>query len=218
MLTKHLNVRIYFKSSKISNAYELFHLFAENFIFFRWMFFKNRPRTTYLLVRSTMVNTMVFATYYAFFSKIKFLFMGIDVDPLLLYAGGVIIGYWFMSWTFGQKAVYLSNLYNDIIKEQGHGNHHTARMLSVNLAVQLLTLDLWGHRLYSWMLSETLEHAVQWAVQSKHQVVKGFDSFDDFVERANKGKLRIGEARSVLLVYQQHLAHFKDKQEREWVA
>jgi len=199
-----LNSRIYLKESPLSNPYEVFHKFAENFIFFRWMFFKNRPRSTFLMIRAILVNTLIFGAYYALFSNIKFLLMGIEVDPILLYTAGCILGYWNMSFSFSSKCNYLSTMYNDIIKEQSKGNIKSAEILSCNFVTQLLTTDLWAHRLYSWVFIETLTTAIKWDIENKedHQ----FKSWAEFVEVANSGKLEIAVARNMVVNYQRHLS------------
>ncbi len=203
-----LNHRLYFRESKLSSYYELFHKFAENFIFFRWMYFKNRPRTTFLMMRSVLVNSLAFSAYYYLFSHFDFLIMGIEVDPVLLYFGACTVGYWNMSWNFFQKCNYLSSMYNDIIKLCSKTQGLEAQMLRINFSMQLLTMDLWGHRLYSWILNETLEETFEWAIQNK---TVSFKNMNEFYEVANNKKLEISVARSALLDYLQHLSHMATK-------
>ncbi len=72
-----------------------------------------------------------------------------------------------MSNAFGNKCNYLSTMYNDIIKEHAEGKDEAAKILACNLSAQLLTMDLWGHRLYSWVFIETLEEAAKWSIDHK---------------------------------------------------
>jgi len=201
---KEIKLKLKFKESKMSSSYELFHKVVENFILFKWMFFKNRPRTSFLLVRSLLVNTLVFGAYYAIFSNINFIFMGVEIEPLLLFAGSISVSYWVMSWSFSQKANYLSTLYNDIIKHQVK-DQETAKMLACSFSAQLLTMDMWGHRLYSRTFTQTLLESAKWSLthQKKYSEFKNLNEFIDFI---NAGKLEVGIARSMLLDYQQSIS------------
>jgi hypothetical protein len=92
--------RLYLAHSKSENIYDFFHTFVENFVFFRWVYFKNRPRSTFLIFRSVMINSLIFGAYYYFFSHFKFLLMGVDINPVLVYSGAIFMGYWSMTSSF----------------------------------------------------------------------------------------------------------------------
>lgn len=198
---KKLNVKLVLRESRMSSPYELFHKVTENFVLFKWMFFKNRPRSTFLLVRSFLVNTVIFGGYYLLFSSLNFIFMGVEVEPLLLFAGSVSVGYWVMSYNFSQRSNYMSQMYNEVVKHQST-NHEAWKILACNFAAQLLVMDLWGHRLYSWVLVRTLEEAAAWSIS--HKIVD-FENFDQFVDATNQGKLEVGVARHMVLSYQKFL-------------
>ena len=100
---KSLNIKLVLSESKISSAYELFHRVIENLVIFNWIFFKNRPRLSFLILRSFLINTVVFGLYYVIFSNINFIFMGMEIEPLLLFAGSVSLSYWVMAWSFFSK-------------------------------------------------------------------------------------------------------------------
>lgn len=168
---------------------------------FKWVFFKNRPRSTFLLLRSLFVNTVIFGAYYALFSSLNFIFLGVEVEPVLLFAGSVSVGYWVMSWNFSQKSNYLSRMYNDVIKEQS-SNHPSWKILACNFTAQLLMMDFWGHRLYSWIFTNTLTESAKWYIENKDSQFKSIDEFIDFT---NDGKLEVGVARNMVLEYQQYL-------------
>lgn len=140
---KSLNIKLVLRESKISSAYELFHKVTENLVIFNWIFFKNRPRSSFLILRSFLINAVIFGLYYVIFSNINFIFMGVEIEPLLLFAGSVSVSYWVMSWNFAQKTNYLSTLYNDIIKHQAHDDK-AWKVLACSFSAQLLTMDLWG--------------------------------------------------------------------------
>jgi len=196
---------INFKESPASGAYEIFHKIAENFIFFRWVYFKNRPRTTFLLIRSCLITGLLFNTYYTLFSHFRFILMGIDIHPVLFFATMAIIGYWKMCDSFYEKSNYCSNLYNEIYREIGHGNWDSSRILSINFSGQLLTLDLWGHRIYSKIFIETLNDAIFWAsTQGGNEDYLRGKQIEDFIELANKGELAINEVRNLLEAYKEH--------------
>lgn len=194
--------RLYLKESAITNAYEFIHKFAENFIFFRWTYFKNRPRSTFLLIRSIMINGLIFGAYYKLFSHFNFLLMGVDVNPVLLFSASTFLGYWSMSSNFGQKTNYLSQLYNDLVKYDFQGDSNGLLLLKLNFCAQLLTMDLWGHRLYSWVFVDTLELAAKWNIEKQKC---GFNSFEEYEEVSASGKLTVSMARNMILNYQKHL-------------
>lgn len=191
-----INQRLYFKESPTSSNYELLHKAIENGIFFRWMFFKNRPRSTFFLVRALLTNTLVFATYYAIFSNIKFLIVGIDVDPFLLYTASVAVTYFSMSMSFSSKTQYLSNLYNQVIDAAAEKNDPLYKLRSVNFAIQLMTMDLWGHRLYSWVLQEALNDALSELAPEKSLALS---------QEINSGKANIAQVRGHLFQHQRKL-------------
>ncbi len=185
--------RLFLKGSKIRGFHEAFHFCVENFIFFKWTFFKNRPRSSFLLTRSLLINTLVYGAYYTLFSHLKFLVMGIDIDPVLLFTGSTALGYWAMSRDFHQRSQYLSSLYNEVIKAEAKGNEREALMLKLSFSSQLLTMDLWGHRLYSWVLADAIEEAYSWNAKSETPLPS------DFIDKLNSGKLSSGEVRNLLI-------------------
>lgn len=199
--------RVYLKQSAMSNPYELFHKFAENFLFFKWTFFKNRPRSSFLLVRSVFINSVIFGGYYYLFSHINFLMMGVDVNPVLLYTAAVFMGYWSMTNSFNQKCNYLSNMYNEIIKYEAGDVTTTSKVLRLNFCAQLLTMDLWGHRLYSWLFVKTLFEAELWAQENNKS---NYASIEEFHTTLVKKNLKISEVRNKLINYQRFLIEGKD--------
>jgi hypothetical protein len=198
---KTLDLKVHLKESKLTSPYEFFHKLTENFVLFRWVYFKNRPRSTFLLLRSLLVNSFIFGAYYLVFSNINFIFLGVEVAPVLLFAGSVSFGYWVMSWSFSQKANYLSSMYNDLVKVQAQ-NHPSWKILACNFTAQLLIMDFWGHRLYSWVFTNTLLEAAAWNIENNKST---FKSVEEFVDYTNVGKLEVGVARNMVLSYQQHL-------------
>lgn len=201
-----LNPWIFLNESPIDSPYEIIHRFIENFVFFKWIFFKNRPRTTFLLIRSFMITGVVFGLYYILFSNIKFLIMGIDIDPILIFVSGAVLGYWNMSRSFEQKSQYCSNLYNEYLKLKGLKQDEAAELVAVNFCTQLVTLDLWSHRMYSWLFTRTLHKAAEYSYNSNGECFRPKDSsLEDFIRRANQRKLTISEVRLLFLCYQDSL-------------
>lgn len=128
--------------------------------------------------------------------------MGIEVDPVLLYCASITLGYWTMHYSFSQKANYLSLLYNEYIVSSTAHDPSRALILKCNFAIQLLTIDMWGHRLYSWVLAEILEDSI------KHHFS---DNFDMQINKVNLGKYSVSEARECILSYQRFLMQRRDK-------
>ena len=129
--------------------------------------------------------------------------MGIKIDPVLLFVGAWVAGYWNMTRAFGGKCNYLSNMYNDIIKEYGKDNHQVAKLLSLNFVSQLLTMDLWSHRLYSWVFISTLSEAAKWSIENTENYP--YVSYEEFIEVANNGKLEVSIARNMVMDYQKFI-------------
>lgn len=201
-----LNKRIYLCSSKVSKPHEFFHFILENFLMLKLTYFKNRPRTNFLLIRSFLITTIYFLAYYQFVSHLKFLFMGVHVDPVFLFSAIGIAGYFVMCHSFYQKSNYCLNLYNKIVEKQAEGHQNVANALSVNLANQLLSLDLWGHRVFGQFFSSTLEMALK-ALEDglyQHELPEGVDGL---VAKINKGDATIAELRLLLWSYQDFLTH-----------
>ena len=201
--------RVYLKQSNMANPYEFIHKFAENFLFFKWTFFKNRPRSTFLLVRSLFINSVIFGGYYYLFSHFNFLMMGVDVNPVLLFTGAVFMGYWSMSSSFSNRCNYLSNMYNEIIKYEAGEVSNTSTVLRLNFCAQLLTMDLWGHRLYSWLFVKTLFEAEEWSQKQGQSTYKNMDEFHQAVISKN---LKISEVRNNFVSYQRFLIDNKQNQ------
>ena len=206
MRNEHLNLRIYLADSKISGLHEVFHKAFENLVFFRWMFFKNRPRSTFILFRSFLITGIFCCLYYAVFSNFKFIVIGVDVDPVLIFGFMGIVGYWQMLKGFYDKNNYCSNLYNEVVKERARGHHQSADLLSTNLSVQLLIMDLWSHRIYSSTFVEFLEKAIEFT-HSKENIYTDqiFETQKECIRTANNRELTVRSAREMLLAYQHYL-------------
>lgn len=205
-MTTKLNQRVFLKASKPSGIHEWVNYFFEQFLFFRWMLFKNHPRSNLLLIRSALIMGIFSSLYYLLFSSFNFILMGIDIDPIIAVSIAIIIGYWNMAHSFQAKTNYLSNMYNEMIKEWGLGHHYSAKMISINLSIQTLTLDLWGHRIYGPLFVKTLDEAIDYAYSTANQD-KGLamsiaPSHEACVEKVNSQKLRVSEARHLLWLFQ----------------
>lgn len=199
-----INQRIYLRSSKVSGLHESFHFFLENFLLLKFVFFKNRPRNNYLLIRSFLLTALYFGAYYQFVSRFQFIFLGIDVDPILLFSATGIIGYFAMTFFFSQKSNYCFNLYNRIIEEQARGEYKVADALACNLAGQLLSLDLWGHRIFGKFFTETIQNAVNLYHEGKLKW-DGEESAEELAKKINGGEARIGDLRKLFWSYQDYL-------------
>jgi hypothetical protein len=200
--------RIYLNQSKVANLWEFVHFFIENFVLMRFMYFKNRPRNTYLLFRAFISTGAIFLSYYLLFSSLEFIVFGIDVEPILLFAGFGTLGYWNMYATFQKKCEYASGLFNDFIKEQAKDQLKVADRLALNLSIQLLYLDLWGHRMYTDVMLSTIEKAASYMSQNFP------DKFDEreVALKLHSKNMRVGELRYLLICYQRELLFINQKQ------
>ena len=207
MRSSQLNNRIYLKESHSSNLFEMIHKFVENFVFFRWIFFKNRPRSTSLLFRSFLITTTFCGLYYLTISNFNFLILGVDVDPILLFGFMGVMGYWSMLKSFYEKNNYCSNMYNDVIKELARDHKKSGSILSLNLSAQLLAMDLWAHRVYSPNFVQNLEQAIEfcYSAENKSYFKPDYEDMKTCINAANTGSLEIHTARNILLAYQYSL-------------
>lgn len=206
MRNEHLNYRIYLSESKIKNIFELLHKVFENLVFFRWIFFKNRPRSTFLLTRAFLITSVFCFCYLLFKSRFNFFIMGLDIDPVLVFFFMGILGYWNMLKGFYDKNNYCSNLYNEIIKEKARGHQKSSKILSLNLSSQLLAMDLWAHRIYSPSFVKNLEEAIIFCYSEQNKYFKPkFKSLEECFQAANNKKLNVGDARNILLSHQYYL-------------
>lgn len=176
------------KETPISGFQDFINWFIEYFLFYRWIFFKNRPRVNFLLLRSLMIVGTWFLLYYFFFSSIELLIVGIDVDPVIILGLCVVFGFWGMSHTFAQKSVDCLHLYNDYLKEFASGDLKVANLLATSLSLQLLMVDLYAHRNFTWLFAKTLKEAI------------GDDEVN--IKKFDEGQMSVREARFIL---QDHL-------------
>ncbi len=195
----------YFSQSKVKGFGEFVHWTIENLFLFRFTFFKNRPRNSYLLIRAFMVTGIIFGLYYSVFSSLDFLIFGVEVEPALLFVAFSTIGYWNMYYSFQQKCAYVNGLYNEVIKEYATGNRTSANLMSVNFASQLMSMDLWSHRMYSEIFNQVLEDSVNYAFSKDNSNRITNESQDQFEERLTNGQVRVGEMRMIFFSYKRYL-------------
>lgn len=197
---------LFFSQSRVKGFGEFMHFLIENTVLFRWNFFKNRPRNTYLLVRSFLVTSVIFGIYFSLYSNLDFVFMGIEVEPILLFVAFTTVGYWNMYANFQRKAAYTSNLYNDVIKEYASGNKGAADLMAVNFSTQLMNMDFWAHRMYSELFSKCIENSLDYAFSDRcEKNPLGSVTREEFDTKLNKGTVRVYEMRQVFYVYEDYL-------------
>mgnify|MGYP000153272012 CR=1 FL=1 len=193
--------RIYLKESKNQNISDWFHWSLENFALFRFIYFKNRPRNSFLLIRAALITGAIFSVYYSVFSSLNLVLFGIDVEPFLIFTTFATMGYWNMYFIFTQKCQYASNLYNDVIKEYANGNQVSAELMAINFTNQLINMDLWGHRMYGPMFITNMQKAIDFWYTGQNRT----ESKEDLYKRMESGKLRVSEAREYCTNYQKYL-------------
>lgn len=193
--------RIYLKESSHQNISDWFHWSIENFALFRFMFFKNRPRNSFLLLRSVLATSAIFGIYFSIFSSLNLVLFGIDVEPFLIFTTFSIIGYWNMYSGFSSKCQYASNLYNEVIKEYTTGNSLSADLMAVNFTNQIIAMDLWGHRMYGPMFLSSLEKAIDYYYATETRE----ETKEDLYKRIENKNFRVSEARNLCFNYQKYL-------------
>ncbi|OUR96997.1 hypothetical protein A9Q84_11720 [Halobacteriovorax marinus] len=193
--------RIYLKESGHQNVSDWFHWGIENFALFRFMFFKNRPRNSFLLVRATLTTAAIFSIYYSIFSSFNLILFGIDVEPFLIFTTFSIVGYWNMYSNFTSKCQYASSLYNEVIKEYTTGNSLSADLMAINFTNQLIAMDLWGHRMYGPMFLSSLEKAIDYHYTTEQRD----ETKEELFKRIENKMFRVNEARNLCFNYQAYL-------------
>jgi hypothetical protein len=175
------------KESPIRSFADLLNWIFEYLVFFKWIYFKNRPRGNFLFLRSIMVTTFFGFIYYTLFSSLELLIMGVDIDPIIILALVVTIGYWNMTYVFQRKSVDVTNLYNQYLIELGQGHKQSADLLLNSLSMQVLAVDLWAHRSFTDIFVKALNLAI-----------KDDNGSDDWSNKLESNKMSVREARELL--------------------
>ena len=197
----HQSVRL--SDGKIQGIPDLVNLILEYFVFYKWMFFKNRPRGNLLFLRSLLVVGTFSILYFYFFGQFELVLEGIDIDPVIALGLAAGVGYWNMVNVLNKKSMYCGQLYNQIFAVLAGGDKKKGEAMATSLAIQLLTLDLWAHRSFGRVFVKKLDEAIQF-----HGSAKGSGTKDDIptlVKKVQAGKLKVKEARTLLEDYQAHL-------------
>jgi hypothetical protein len=194
---------------KIESFSDFLNLTIEYVLFFRWAYFKNRPRGNLLLLRGLMVVSFWSAIVIQTKFDWKLILLGIDIDPIIAYFAAIGFSYYSMSSVFFKKSEACAHMYTEMIKAGGAGNTWSAKALSNALALELLTLDLWAHRKYRGLFAKNLYRAVEHAYSKNSVPVKVTIPTDmkSYIELINKGHLQAKEARILLDNYQDYLMY-----------
>lgn len=197
----HLKYPVRLAEGKIENFSDFLNLIFEYGLFFKWMYFKNRPRANLLLLRSVLMVTVFSVGFFYFFYDFGLVLEGIEIDPVIALAGAVVVGYWNMIATFYKKSQACNYLHVELLKATGDGKLQTAELLSNSLAIELLTLDLWAHRKYRHLFAVYLYKSMELAYQDKAMEIADLKlpkSLAECIEYVNHGHLQAKEARILL--------------------
>lgn len=208
-----LNSPVRLKEGRIENFSDFVNLMFEYGVFFKWIYFKNRPRGNLLFLRSAlMVGTFSFVFFY-FFYDFGLVLEGIEIDPVIALAGAVIIGYWHMTSSFYKKCKSCNQIHLEILKAAGKGDHKTVDILTNSLAIELLTLDLWAHRKFRNLFAQSLNDSLEFATKHPKDIHwKAPKDLKAYQELVNKGGLQAKEAR--LLLDHRHKSLMASKKEK----
>lgn len=202
-----INSHIRLAEGQISGASDLINLALEYLVFFRWIYFKNRPRVNLLLIRTIMIIGLFAVCFFQLVSDFSLVLAGIEIDPVIALFITVVIGFWQTTNTFYSKASSCNGVYLNYLQAITEDNYRKIFVLRNALALQLLTLDLWAHRLYRNLFAADLEASIKFAFANKDQVplVEKETDQEAFIKKVNDGKLKVDEARSLLGHYQEAL-------------
>jgi hypothetical protein len=146
--------------SKIETFQDLLNIVFEYLIFFKWIYFKNRVRGNLFFLRSILMVLTFALIYFKFFASFNLVIIGVDIDPVIAFGAAIVINYWAMVQSFAGKSVLCLNVYNDVLKAYGSKNIIGAQLLRNSLALQVVTVDMWGHRLFSPMFISAIKSAL----------------------------------------------------------
>ncbi|MFK8137452.1 MAG: hypothetical protein AB8E15_03740 [Bdellovibrionales bacterium] len=188
---------------------EMINFALEYFVFFRWIYFKNRPRANLLLIRSMMIMGLFTGTFFYFVSDFELVLAGIEIDPVIALFVALVIGHWNLAGTFFSKSASCNEVYLQYLNCISEGNHMKIFIFRNALALQLLTLDLWNHRLYRELFAKDLESSVYYFFAKRDLFdspkIKFQGTPEGFIDRINKGKIKTSEAHYLLTTYQKAL-------------
>lgn len=212
-INHHISHPVKLKEGKIESFSDALNLIIEYGLFFRWIYFKNRPRGNLLLLRGILgVSFWASIIVYAKFDW-KLILMGIDIDPLIAYFFAVGLSYHSMASVFYRKSESCSQMYTEMLKAGGAGNIWCAKALSNALAIELLTLDLWAHRKYRGLFSKNLFRSIEHAYSTNSALINMDkpSTMEKLIDIVNKGELQAKEARILLDNYQDYLMYAMNK-------
>lgn len=200
-----INSPVVLSEGRIENFPDLLNLILEYAVFFRWIYFKNRPRGNLFLFRSLLVVSFFASIYFLAFGDFGLVLEGIEIDPVVAFAGAVVFGYWNMLNVFHRKSEACSQIYLEMIKNANSGKDINSRLLCNTLCLELLTLDLWAHRMYKSLFARNLSRAVDVAYAKKMSQIGAVqlpENKSHFLDFINKGQLQAKDARTLLDSYQ----------------
>ena len=213
MKKRLIEAPVFLSDGKIKSLSELVNVAFEYLIFFRWSYFKNRPRGNLLLLRALLIVGFFGAAYYQLVSDFDLVLGGIEIDPVIAMFAGVVIGYWKMTDVFHKKSETCVRLYHDYLKAMSKGHEREGEILFNNFAMQILTVDLWAHRSFRVHFARALEEALKVCFEEKYQTEDAqallkemkIHSQVEFMEHINRGRLYARQARRLLENHQAFL-------------
>lgn len=204
-----LNTPIKLCGEPIHNLIDILHWSIENLVFFKWTFFKNRPRANFILIKSILtviiLSIIIFLITEAFNKlgirtnneKNFLLFLEKNLYNLLItFLGAISIIYWQTATIFQKKWLYCNELYNKILALDGNDIYHHDLLCNA-LAIDLLTLDLWAHRSFRDFFRDELNNAIS---NYKSEYI-----LDKTIEKINNGYLNERDAFDILESHQRKL-------------
>jgi hypothetical protein len=200
---------VYLSENKIRSGLDFTDCLLEYGVFFRWIYFKNRPRTNFYLIRSILAVSVLGVIYYSIFSSLRLVLMGLDLDPILFLVFAISVSYWQMTNVYLKKKVSCTDIHNQILAAYGAHNLKTAKLLKNTLALHLLAEDLWAHKSYTYFFATALEAAVDYKLKESDASEKDIKAK---YEKIESGQLEICETRSLLLSYKTYLLDIEEEE------
>lgn len=139
------------------NVY-LFNKLIKNHILFDKIYFKNSPRTHYLFLHaigfsfnlSFFIITFVWLGSWVFDYKIENqINIEIMAKSTIFFFTSIAATYWNLKIDQNKKFDYCLSTYNQIIKDTCDKDKDIINFREVNLAIDILTMDLWAKRVLS---------------------------------------------------------------------
>lgn len=199
------NIRL--SEDKIKSVPDFLNFAIEYLIFYRWVYFKNRPRGNLFFVRAFIMFFVFLSLYYATVGDLEFLLEGIEVGPFFIISVCAMLGYFSMLNVFQKKTSYCLLQKNRIFDALTSKNYKKANLYMTSFSLDVLSTDLWAHGAFSSLFWRTVEMSFREYLKSEKKVPEAEveSKVEYFFSKCDQGSVSISEIRKYLIYYHEDL-------------